>query len=203
MIPKPQRGEEQMWNTLAGLSTDDVCRRTDAVFDTAAGLYRLKSFGRSFSVSPQERKILFDSGDDELFFKKVAYFLRLSVIGYLSVSKDIALTGRLVNPVNMKSGQLFFRGSHVLPLDKVAGKYGLDKQGFLQKAPSLAGEEAEYGDASLKFYPFPRVLAAVILWVADEEFGPRAELLFDSSIELQLPIDVIWSVAMMSVIAFL
>lgn len=203
MIPKQQRGEDQMWSTLTGLSPEEVCRKTDAVFDPVSGLYRLRSLGKDFSVSPRDRKILFDSEADELFFKKVAYFFRLSVAGYLTVSKDIGPTGRLVNPVNMKSGQLFFRGSHVLPLDKVAEKYGTDKEGFLQKGLTFGGGLSGYGDASVEFFPLPRVPAVIVLWVADEEFSSRAELLFDSSIELQLPIDVIWSVAMMSVISFI
>lgn len=196
-------GEEKIWETLAGLDPDEVCRRTDVTFDLSSGDYLLKSFGRDFSVSPRERKIVSRAPGGEVFLQRLGYFFRLSVIGYLAIARNVALTGRLVNPVNMKSGQLFFRGSHVLPLDRVAEKYGKDKEGFLKRADELGGEKLGYGDASVKLIPLPRVPVVSILWMEDDEFPARADLLFDSSCEVQMPIDVIWSVAMLSSLAVL
>lgn len=196
-------GEEKVWETLATLDPEEVCRRSDTVFDSASGLYMLKSFGRDFHVSPREKKILCQSPDSELFLRKLGYFFSLSVTGYLAIARDVAPTGRLVNPVNMKSGQLFFRGSHVLPLDRVAEKYAGDREGFLKRGGELGGQKLEYGDASLELLPFSRVPVVQILWLADDEFPARADLLFDSACEIQLPIDVIWAIAMLSVLAML
>lgn len=196
-------GEEKVWETLTGLDPEEVCMRTDATFDAASGLYSLKSFGREVLVSPHERRIFGASPDSEFLLKKLGYFFRLSAVGYLTVAKDVSPSGRLVKPINMKSGQLFFRGSHVLPLDKAAEKYGNDGEGFLRKGIELGGERLDYGDASLRLFPLPRVPVVMILWLADEEFPARADLLFDTASEVQLPIDVIWSIAMMTVIAFL
>lgn len=196
-------GEEKVWETLAGLNPDDVCRRTDAAFDAASGRYLLRSFGRDFSVSPGERQISGLSQSGEAFLQKPGYFFRLSVLGYLAMAKDVAPTGRLVSPMNMKSGQLFFRGSHVLPLDRVAERYGSGREGFLGKGEELGGERLGYGDASIRLLPLPRVATVAILWIADEEFPARADLLFDSSCEIQLPVDIIWSVAMLSTLAML
>lgn len=196
-------GEDKVWENLAGLDPDEVCARTDAVFDAAQGLYLLKSFGKDFSVSPGERKIESHSPGGEIFLQRLGYFFRLSVLGYLTIARNVAPTGRLVNPVNMKSGQLFFRGSHILPLDAVAEKYGGAREGFLERGNELGGERLGYGDASLKFLPLPRVSVVSILWTADDEFPARADLLFDSSCEIQMPVDVIWSIAMLSTLAIL
>jgi hypothetical protein len=196
-------GEEKVWETLATLDPEEVCRRSDAVYDYTSGLYTLKSFGRDFQVSPLEKKILPRSPDDEIFLRKLGYFFNLSVTGYLAIARDVALTGRLVNPVNMKSGQLFFRGSHVLPLDRVAEKYAGDSEGFLKRGMELGGQKLEHGDASVKLFPLPRVPVVQVLWVADDEFPARANLLFDSSCEIRLPIDVIWAIAMLSVLVML
>ena len=51
----------------------------------------------------------------------------------------------------------------------------------------------------MRLLPLPRVPVAAILWAGDEEFPGRADLLLDSTCELHLPADVIWSVAMLSV----
>lgn len=196
-------GEEKIWETLSGFAPEGVCKRSNAIFDAASGLYSLKSFGNDFFISPQERKIFGHYPENEALLKKLGYFFRLPVIGYLALAKDISPVGRLLKPINMAGGQLFFRGSHVIPLEKVAEKYGNDKEGFLHAGMTLGGEILEYGDASMKLFPLPRVPVTMILWIADEEFPPRADLLFDSGIEFQLPIDIIWAIAMMSVIALL
>jgi len=194
-------GEERIWETLAVLDPGEVCRRTDASYDTVLGLYTVESFAMDFSVAPKEKKLLSMSPGGEVFLQKLGYFFRLSVTGYLTLSKNVALAGGMVSPLNMKSGQLFFRGSHVLPLDRMAEKYAEDKEAFLKRGLELGGERLGYGDVSLRLLPLPRVPVVQILWVRDDEFPARAELLFDSSCELQMPIDVIWAVAMLSVLA--
>lgn len=196
-------GEDKVWETLAALDPDEVCRRTGALYDTELGLYALTSFDREFHISPREKKIRCPSPNCEAFLRAFGFFFRLSAIGYLTNAKDIAPLGRLVNPENMKSGQLFFRGSHILPLDRVAEKYATDREGFLSKGRELGGATQGYGDASVKLLPLPRVPVVEILWVADEEFPASADLLFDSSCEFQLPIDVIWSIAMLSILPML
>jgi len=194
-------GDDKIWQTIGGLSPDEVVARTDATFDAASGLYRVKAFNRDFSLSLKEKKISGDAPGADVFLQRLGYFFMSSVTGYLAFARDVLPTGRLVNPVNMKSGQLFFRGSHVLPLDKVAEKYGNDKNGFLEKGRELGGETLSFGDASFRVHPLPRVPVVLILWCADEEFPPRADILFDSCCELQLPIDVVWAIAMLSVLA--
>ncbi len=196
-------GEEKTWETLAALDPEEVCRRTDASYDASSGLYLLKSFSRDFSVSPGKKKIESLSEGGEILVQRLGYFFRLSVIGYLVISKDITPTGRLVNPLNMKSGQHFFRGSHTLPLDRMAEKYARDSDGFLKKGEEFGGERLGHGDASLKLLPLSRVPVVPILWLADEEFPARADLLFDSACEVQLPVDVIWAIAMLSVLVML
>ncbi len=193
-------GEERIWETLASLEPPEVCRRTDASFDSSSGLYAVESFGKKFHVSPAERKLINASPDGEVFLSRLGYFFRLSVIGYLTLSKDVAPSGRLANPLNMKSGQLFFRGSHVLPLDRLAERYGEDREGFLKKGREFGGNSMGFGHASLRLMPLPRIPVTQILWLADDEFPARADLLFDSSCEVQLPIDVIWAVAMLSIL---
>ena len=59
-----------------------------------------------------------------------------------------------------------------------------------------------YGDAAIVLFPLPKVPTTMILWVEDDEFPARADLLFDATCTAHLPLDVLWSVAMMSVLLF-
>ncbi len=196
-------GEQKAWEILEKLNPNDVCRRADVIFDKASRLYTLKSYSMDFYISPKKREIFSNSAGSDVLLHKLGYFFKLSALCYLNNAKDIPLTERLVKPDNLRGGQLFFRGSHVLPLDKISGKYGDNIKGFLTKGKNLSGEQLEYGDASLRLFPFPNVPVVVILWGADDEFPSRADLLFDSTSELQLLIDNIWSIAMMSILIML
>jgi hypothetical protein len=196
-------GEDKAWEILATLDPDDVCRAAAVSYDRATEQYIVKSLGMDFLVAAKDRTITSTAPGSEVLLQRLGYFFKLSILWYLVSAKDITLTGRLVKLQNVKGGEIFTRGSHILPLDKVARKFGKDKEGFLKKGTSLGGEPMKYGDASVKLYPFPRVPAILTLWLEDEEFPARADLMFDSTCTMQLATDIIWSIAMMCVLVML
>jgi hypothetical protein len=196
-------GEEKAWEILRGLDPMIVCRNASVSFDEKDRCYILRSFCIDFSVIPEEKIIKSATHPGGTIIKKYGYFFIHSCLWYLINAKDIPLTGRLIKPVNIKGGEMFFRGSHVLPLDNVAKKYGDNKEAFIKRGEELCAEVLDYGDVSLKILPMPRIPVTLILWLEDEEFPPRADLLLDSTCELQLPLDILWSIAMLSVLVML
>jgi hypothetical protein len=84
-------------------------------------------------------------------------------------------------------------------LDKTAEYFANNFNDFLSTGKSLGGSQLDYGDISLKLFPFPRVPVVLIVWSGDEEFSAKSSLLFDSSCVSHLPADIIWSTAMMAV----
>ncbi len=193
-------GEEKAWDILIDSAPPVICKNASVSFDESAGIYKLRSFCMDFHINSQERTIEGCDPSGEDIIRKFGYFFKPSCLWYLAHAKDIPLTGRPVKPADIKDGEMFFRGSHVIPLDNLANKYGSDKKAFTKRGRELCAEVLDFGDASLKLLPMPRIPVALILWLGDEEFPPRADLLLDSSCELQLPIDIIWSIAMLSVL---
>jgi hypothetical protein len=193
-------GEEKAWEILGGLAPAEVCKNTQAKYDEKGGFYVLKSFGMDIAVDTANKN--FDGNDAcaDLLLNRLGYFSRLSIVWYLVGAKDIGLSDKLLQPATLRGGQIFFRGSHVLPLDKLAQRYARDAEGFLKKGESLGGKSAQYGDAAVRLFPLPRVPVLLILWREDEEFPARVDILFDSSCEHHLALDVLWSVAMMSIL---
>ncbi len=197
-------GEEKAWKIIEALSFKDVCRRALVAHDDEKGLYKVRSFGIDFFVSVDERRIFSDSPKSAIFLDKFKDFFRLSLLWYLSSAKDIHPSGRLIRPVDVKGGQRFFTGTHLLPLDRIAALYGRNKEKFIIRGSKLGGKEAGYGDVSMILFPLPRVPVTLILWLEDEEFPARADLLFDSTCDFQIDLsDIIWSVAMLTVLAML
>jgi hypothetical protein len=193
-------GSDKAWSILAKLDPAAVCKAGAVSFDGASGAYVVRSFGRDVIVSLQQRSIAVTLPEDNALFKKLGYFFDLSVLWYLVSARDLPQSNRLVKLQTMQGGEIFTKGSHVLPLDHIAEQFGTDREGFLERGVSLGGNAMNLGDVSLELHPFPRVPAVLVLWLKDEEFPARADLLFDSTCILQVPIDILWSIAMMTVL---
>jgi hypothetical protein len=196
-------GEKKAWKDLRGLDPEKVCVNTGAGFDSKTGRYSFRSLGMDISASPEDETFSCDSEGGDALLQRFGYFSKLSFIWYLAAMKDIPLSGELVKPVNLKGGEIFFRGSHMLPLEQLAEKYANDAAAFLKKGAELGAEVLDHGDASIRLYPLPKFPVVLILWVEDDEFPARLDLLFDSNAELQLPLDIIWSIAMLSLLIML
>lgn len=196
-------GEERAWGILSSLDPKDVERRTKAAYDASSGLYVLPMFNERISVSPTDRELHGTSTAAGSLLVRLPHYCRLSILWYMIQARDTPLSGDLVNPAHRHDGLIFWSGSHALPLDRLAGRYGDDVQGFVEKALGLGGQRLDFGDASFRLYPFPRVPVVLILWRSDEEFPTRADLLLDSTCSAHLPPDILWSTAMMSILIML
>ncbi len=196
-------GESKAWEILEGLNPENVCSRAKVTYDSSSNTYTIKSFGLDVIVSMADKSIHSDSQESDLLLNKLGDYSRLSILRYLVNAKEITLTHKLVRPEDLKGGNIYSKGTHVLPLDRITDKYGSDTEGYLKRGMEVGSEVLNYGDASLSLFPFPRVPVTIIIWTGDEEFSPRSDLLFDSTCELHLPVDIVWSTAMMSVLIML
>jgi hypothetical protein len=200
LVPiKTLGGEAKAWESLAALRPRDVCMGAGVSFDEASHSYTVRSFGIDFTVSLEGREITSRDPRSAVFLDRYKDFFRLSVLWYLTSAKDIPATGRLIRPLDVKGGQRFFSGTHVLPLDQIAGRFGRDMASFVAQGLKFGAELVRYGDAAVRLAPLPRVPVTVILWLEDEEHPARVTLFFDSTVDFQLSLsDIVWSVAMMT-----
>jgi hypothetical protein len=65
--------------------------------------------------------------------------------------------------------------------------FGCDVERFHRAARALGGEVLSFGDASYLFRIFPKLWLAVVLYLADDEFGASASVLFDGAAAHYLP----------------
>ena len=198
-----QTGESKAWEVLEDIDPENVCNRAKVTYDSSSNTYTLNSFGQDVIVSMTGKSIYSDSQVSDLLLNKLGVYSRLSILWYLVNAKNIALTHKLVRPEDLKGGNIYSKGTHVLPLDRITDKYGSDTEGFLKRGMEIGSEVLDFGDASLRLFPLPRVPVTIIIWKGDEEFSPRSDLLLDATCELHLPVDIIWSTAMMSVLVML
>jgi hypothetical protein len=200
LVPlKTAGGEEKAWVILEGLQPRDVCSGAGVAYEESSRCYLLRSFGIDYTVSVDTRTIASNDQRSRLFLERYKDFFRLAVLWYLTSAKDIPASGRLIRPLDVKGGQRFFSGTHLLPLDRIEERFRDDKMAFIERGLRFGAEIASYGDAAVRLYPLPRVPVTIILWLQDEEYPARATLFFDSTVDFQLSLsDIVWSVAMMT-----
>jgi len=193
------QGEKEAWDILSSLDGTDVKARADAAFDPHTSTYSLICLGQEILISLSDRTLVGSSAMGRFLIEELGEYSRLSILRYLVHAKKISLSGKLVKPADLPGGDFFSKGSHVLPLDNIIGRFENDFYGFIDTGRSLGGSQAEYGDVSLRLFPFPRLPVFVILWAGDDEFPSKGSLLFDSTCTAVAATDILWSTAMMTI----
>ena len=195
--------DQLAWALVAEKEPGTLCQQADVSYKFEAGKFVMRSFGQEIVVDVSNYTISSPTPLGEKLLHGLDYFFDLACLWYLGKAKNKPLTGKLISPASLSGGEIFQKGTHVLPLDQIASKYGSDIESFYRRGLELGGQQLEHGDASLLLHPFPRVPVTIILWEADEDFPARADMFFDATCEHHLPTDVIWSTAMTSVLVML
>jgi len=196
-------GEGQAWAKLSNLVIEDVCRNAQVDFGETVGCYSIPFYSEHLFVDTQDKRLFGNATIVATVLNEMPHYSRLSALWYLIKAKDIPLSGTLISPREIDGGIIFLYGSHQLPLRDVAVKYGDDLDGFIRRGEFLGGRRQTYGDMSIMFFPFPRVPVTLIIWKADEENPAQASILFDATCPIHLPLDIVWSTAMMSILLML
>jgi hypothetical protein len=59
----------------------------------------------------------------------------------------------------------------------------------------MGGEILDWGDASLHLQVLPRIATRLVLWLGDDEFPARVNMLFDRVVDQHLPLDALGCMA--------
>jgi hypothetical protein len=203
MPEKVLTASQLAWALVAEREPAIICKQADVQYDLNAQKFIMKCFGQDILVDIASYTIASESPLGKKLLHGLGYFFDLAALWYLGTAKNVPLAGRMISPASLSGGEIFQRGSHVLPLYQIAAKYDSDFEGFYKRGQEIGGQQLEYGDAALRVFPFPRVPVTIILWKADDEFPARADMFFDASCEKHLPTDVVWSTAMTSALVML
>ena len=180
------------WERLSQLHPTDVCNRTEAIYNPSKEGYVLPVYRLRYLVLPKERKILRMGPDDRPVEEGLHPYFVLMILVYLVEAKDLKPTHTWVSEKDLKGGSTFFRGPHRLDVEEMEARFGKSPEAFLRVGRRLGGSEILYGDKGFALDVFPKVPLAYVLWKGDEEFPPRIGILFDSTIQSHLALDVIW-----------
>ncbi len=179
------------WDRLLELHPTDVCNRTEAIYHPSREGFVLPVYHLRYLILPKEKKILRMEWNDKPVEEALHPHFYLMVLVYLNEAKDPKPTHTWISEKDLKGGSTFFRGPHRLEVEELINFFGKDPEAFLKTGKKLGGSEILYGDKGFALEVFPKVPLAYILWRGDAEFPPKISVLFDSTIESHLPLDII------------
>ena len=123
-------GEKKAWDILSGLKSRDVTTNANVLFNSNDSTYELNCLGQDIIISLMERNIFSKSTLGKLLVNELAEYSSLSILRYLIHSLDLPFSGQFVRPSDLPGGDIFVRGTHVLPLDKLAEYFGNNIDAF-------------------------------------------------------------------------
>jgi len=77
----------------------------------------------------------------------------------------------------------------------ITGRFKDELGLFKKECKKAGGVSIEMADAAYTFEITPTLPVAVLYWQGDEDFPSEAKLLFDRTIEQQLPLDILYALA--------
>ena len=176
---------------LESLDPCDVMSRTGCEFDPATRQYRVNIWGHSYCADLEKYEVR-PCGTG---LKTYHDYLYIFILHFLIKSKSLPPEGKWVSEKDIKGGAAFFRGPHTLPSEWISKRFGNNIKAFRDACEKLGGVPLTLADAAFSFQITPAIPVAVLYWQGDEDFPCETKLLFDRSIELHLPLDIIFALA--------
>lgn len=180
-----------IFKDLEALSPEDVISRTNCTHNKEKNHYLVNIWGTDYRVDVPNRIITVeasgtDTGDD---------YLNLFILYYLIKSKNILTSGVWISEKDIPGGAAFFRGPHEIPGHLITRTFGNDMEAFEKRCQELNGQPIDMADAAFSFDITPTIPAAILYFKGDEDFESEAKLLFDRTISIQLPLDIVYALA--------
>jgi len=121
--------------------------------------------------------------------KNVSLVARILLLHYLARADGSPVTGKWVGYKDIRGGLLYASVFERRVSNPLAKKFGNSKKVFAQAGLKMGGRPVEIGDTSFILQAFPFVPLQYVLWEGDDEFPPKVQLLFDSSVDHYLSLE--------------
>ena len=111
-------------------------------------------------------------------------YLTILLLHYLIGSlKNIYIpAGLWISFKEIEGGEIYYPAFRKSVLEPLLRKYGKAPENLFKAAERFKGERIDSSDVAVEITTFPDVRLRIILWKADEEFGPEASILFDKNL---------------------
>jgi len=169
------------------LDPGEIAQRCNLEFNRETSRFSLRVLGTEYGVPHPEFALLNQDGKEETDsgtdpagdpYEKIL-FLR-----YLCEGKYFPQQGKRLSYNEIPWGSVYYKNFEGRCLKRCARVFGKDIKKFVEVVennPNLRAEALNIGDASYRLEFINGLYISIILWGADDEFPPSAQLLFDDN----------------------
>ncbi|MDR3585123.1 MAG: DUF3786 domain-containing protein [Desulfosporosinus sp.] len=111
---------------------------------------------------------------------------RILILHYLTEVCGVQPTGRWISFREIPWGNNHYAAFKLEAMDPLAKRFGSSPVEFELACLNLGGKKLAMGDLAFAIPAFPRLQLAFILWLADEEWPARVNILFDATASMHL-----------------
>jgi hypothetical protein len=161
------------------LNPQETARRCNLPFDEKEPAFSLRILGREHRALYPDFALLDAAGERVKSPYENILFLR-----YLCEGKYFPSNSKQLSYNEIPWGNVYFRNFEGRCLKRCAFAFGKDIPAFknrMEKNPWLRAESLGTGDAGYRFEFLNGLFVSIILWAADDEFPPSAQILFDDN----------------------
>jgi len=168
------------------LDPGEIAQRCGLEFNSETSRFSLRVLGTEHSV-PHPEFALLDSDDHESGGEaadETDPYEKILFLRYLCEGKYFPSQGKSLSYNEIPWGSVYYRNFEGRGLKRFARVFGKDIQKFvktIENNPGLRAEALNIGDASYRLEFINGLYISVILWGADDEFQPSAQILFDDN----------------------
>lgn len=170
------------------LSTDpeEMVLRSGADFSKNRDSILISYYAHMHLVSLKDGQILTHAN------KEVSYNDATLILQYLVQCSGLPARGKWISFLELPDGI-----HHHVPFIKeayqpISDMFGYNQDLFAKQAKKLGGKPVNIAHSAFAIPAFPKLSLAIALWAGDEEFPPKATILFDSIAPYQLTTAALW-----------
>jgi len=107
---------------------------------------------------------------------------KILILHYLTLASGAPLSHKPIAFQELPEGASYLRTFSKRSIEPLVRYFGVETERLVEVAGRLGGSKTDYGDAAVTINGFKMVPVTLVLWGGDEEFPPRGNILFDSTI---------------------
>jgi hypothetical protein len=107
---------------------------------------------------------------------------KVLILHYLILASGVPLSHKPIAFQELPEGASYLRTFTKRSIAPLVKHFSGEPERLVEVAKRLGGQKADYGDAAVKINGFKLVPVTLVLWGGDDEFPPRGNILFDSTI---------------------
>lgn len=141
--------------------------------------YNVSLFSDSYELNVKDRRIFSDSCN-----VPAKEYIALLLLHYLigTLENKYVPCGQWISFKEIKGGETYYPAYRKGVIEPLLRKYGRSPESLFDCLERFQGNKIDGSDIGIEITTFADVRVRVILWKADEEFGPEASILFDKNL---------------------